>query len=241
MCLRTRRTQCVRTNKKKSPSEEEERAPSVGSECKIFLSFLPSSPRRWEKMALKIVEEEEEEEAGVASGEGVMMEAGEVDISLLLRILNSPRWLCRSRFWLDPIWRHDVFGSKICYARLLRWRGVTFFRTNTIWSAIVFFCFAAMVGDNNGWLRSERGFVTCHRKLFRSRNNSWETKGPPPAPKLLETIGSQQTTKDARDNAACCSLPAMMTPPFFGLFRCNNIAASPTLSSSEEDRGGATS
>ena len=32
-------------------------------------------------MALKIVEEEEEEEAGVASGEGVMMEAGEVDIS----------------------------------------------------------------------------------------------------------------------------------------------------------------
>ncbi len=69
----------VRT--KKCPVEEEERAPSVGSECKIFLSFLPSFPRRWEKMALEIVEEEEEEEAGVASGEGVMMEAGEVDIS----------------------------------------------------------------------------------------------------------------------------------------------------------------
>ncbi len=36
-------------------------------------------------MALEIVEEEEEEEeeeeAGVASGDGVMMEAGEVDIS----------------------------------------------------------------------------------------------------------------------------------------------------------------
>ncbi len=62
--------------------EEEERAPSVGSECKIFLSFLPSSPRRREKMALEIVEkEEEEEEAGAASGDGVMMEAGEVDIS----------------------------------------------------------------------------------------------------------------------------------------------------------------
>ena len=47
----------------------------------FFRSFFLSSPRRWEKMALEIVEEEEEEEAGVASGEGVMMEAGEVDIS----------------------------------------------------------------------------------------------------------------------------------------------------------------